>query len=169
MTNDILASRDERWDRIADQAEGRAELDRALFDEAREGERVVSIMEAIVMDRPLLELAVNVRNDGLIPNLPAEAVVEVPGLADGRGVHGIAVDALPEGIAGILAARARQQELTVDAALTGDRALALQALLADPLVPSVETATAMLDEALETHATHLPWFASPFATLEQLG
>ncbi len=168
MTNDILASRDERWDRIADQAEGRAELDRALFDEAREGERVVSIMEAIVMDRPLLELAVNVRNDGLIPNLRAEAVVEVPGLADGRGVHGIAVGALPEGIAGILAARARQQELTVDAALTGDRALALQALLADPLVPSVETATAMLDEALEIHATHLPWFASPFATLEQL-
>ena len=61
-----------------------------LFDEAREGERVVSIMEAIVTDRPLLELAVNVRNDGLIPNLPAEAVVEVPGLVDGRGVHGVA-------------------------------------------------------------------------------
>ena len=92
-----LASRDERWDRIADQAEGRAELDRALFDEAREGERVVSIMEAIVTDRPLVELAVNVRNDGLIPNLPAEAVVEVPGLIDGRGVHGIAVGSLPEG------------------------------------------------------------------------
>ena len=134
MTNDILASRDERWDRIADQAEGRAELDRALFDEAREGERVVSIMEAIVTDRPLLELAVNVRNDGLIPNLPAEAVVEVPGMVDGRGVHGIAVGALPEGIAGILAARARQQELTVDAALTGDRALALQALPCEMLL-----------------------------------
>jgi alpha-galactosidase len=165
MTNDILASRDERWDRIADQAEGRAELDRALFDEAREGERVVSIMEAIVTDRPLLELAVNVRNDGLIPNLPAEAVVEVPGLVDGRGVHGIAVGALPEGIAGILAARARQQELTVDAALAGDRALVLQALLADPLVPSVETAAAMLDEALRTHEAFLPQFAGHVASL----
>ena len=169
MTNDILASRDERWDRIADQAEGRVELDRALFDEAREGERVVSIMQAIVTDRPLLELAVNVRNDGLIPNLPAEAVVEVPGMVDGRGVHGIAVGALPEGIAGILAARSRQQELTVDAALAGDRALALQALLADPLVPSVETATAMLDEALQTHATHLPRFPSHLASLGRPG
>ncbi len=169
MTNDILASRDERWDRIADQADGRAELDRALFDEAREGERVVSIMEAIVTDRPLLELAVNVRNDGLIPNLPADAVVEVPGMVDGRGVHGIAVGALPEGIAGILAARARQQELTVDAALTGDRALALQALLADPLLPSVETATAMLDEALQTHATHLPQFSPHVTSLAHRG
>ena len=137
MTNRILASRDERWDRIAAQAEGRAELDRRLFDEVREGERVVSIMEAIVTDRPLLELAVNVRNEGLITNLPAEAVVEVPGLIDGRGVHGIPVGALPEGIAGILNGRVRQQELTVDAALSGDRTLALQALLADPLVPSV--------------------------------
>jgi alpha-galactosidase len=126
-------------------------------------------MVAIVTDRPLLELAVNVRNDGLIPNLPPDAVVEVPGIADGRGVHGIAVGALPEGIAGILAARARQQELTVDAALTGDRALALQALLVDPLVPSVESAASMLDEALEAHATHLPQFFSPLASLGQHG
>ena len=116
-------------------------------------------MQAIVTDRPLLELAVNVRNDGLIPNLPAEAVVEVPGVVDGRGVHGIAVGALPEGIAGILAARVRQQELTVDAALAGDRTLALQALLADPLVPSVETATGCWIEALEAHAPYLPRFA----------
>ena len=165
MTNEILASRDERWDRIADQAEGRSELNRDLFDESREGERVVSIMEAIVTDRPLLELAVNVRNDGLIPNLPPNAVVEVPGLVDGRGVHGIAVGPLPEGIAGILAARVRQQELTVDAALTGDRKLAMQALLADPLVPSVETAAAMLDEALQTHDTYLPRFAGRVASL----
>jgi alpha-galactosidase len=158
MTNAILASRDERWDRIAAQADGRAEIDRSLFDEAREGERVVSIMEAIVTDRPLRELAVNVRNDGLIPNLPPQAVVEVPGIIDGRGVHGVAVGSLPEGIAGILAARVRQQELTVDAALSGDRALALQALLADPLVPSVEAACAMLEEALQAHAVYLARF-----------
>jgi len=122
-------------------------------------------MQAIETDRPLLELAVNVRNDGLIPNLPAEAVVEVPGMVDGSGVHGIAVGSLPEGIAGILAARARQQELTVDAALAGDRVLAMQALLADPLVPSVETAAAMLDEALQTHDTFLPRFAGGVASL----
>ena len=45
------------------------------------------------------------------------------------------VGPLPEGIAGILTSRVRQQELTVDVALTGDRTLAMQALLADPLVP----------------------------------
>lgn len=163
MTNRILASRDDRWDRIAAQAEGRADLDRALFDEAREGERVVAIMEAIATGQPLLELAVNVRNDGLIANLPREAVVEAPGLIDGRGVHGVAIGAMPEGIANMLGARSRQQEMTVDAALTGDRQLALQALLADPLVPAVEAAAAMLDDALAAHARFLPQFAAPVA------
>lgn len=163
MTNRILASRDDRWDRIAAQAEGRADLDRALFDEAREGERVVAIMEAIVTGQPLLELAVNVRNDGLIANLPREAVVEVPGVIDGRGVHGVAIGPMPEGIANMLGARSRQQELTVDAALTGDRQLALQALLADPLVPTVEAAAAMLDDALAAHARYLPQFAAPIS------
>ncbi|MCC6313120.1 MAG: hypothetical protein IT337_03845 [Thermomicrobiales bacterium] len=159
MTNSILASRDDRWDRIVAQANGATELDRALFDEAREGERLVGIIEAMTADRPLAELAVNVRNDGLIPNLPPYAVVETPGLIDGRGVHGVAVGPLPEGIAGVLAARVRQQELTVDAALSGDRQLALQALLADPLAPSVEAAAAMLEAALATHAPHLERFA----------
>ena len=97
----------------------------------------------------------NVRNDGVIPNLPREAVVEVPGLINGAGVHGVAVGPLPEGIANILG-----QELMIDAALSGDRPLALQALLADPLVPSVEAATAMLDEALAAHAPLLPRFAA---------
>lgn len=160
MTNTILASRDSRWDRIAAQATGESDLDARLFDEAREGERVIAIIEAIMTDKPLTEMAVNVRNDGLIPNLPLDAVVEVPGLIDGRGVHGVAMGPLPEGIAGILAARARQQELMVDAALSGSRALALQAMLADPLVPSVEAAEAMLDDALTEHARFLPGFAA---------
>jgi alpha-galactosidase len=159
MTNRILASRDDRWDRIVDQANGDLPIEPDLLDDAREGERVVAIMEAIVTGEPLLEMAVNVRNDGLIPNLPPEAVVEVPGMIDGAGVHGISPGPLPEGIADILSARARQQELTVDAALTGSRTLALQALLADPLTPSLEAAEAMLDEALAVHARHLPAFA----------
>lgn len=160
MTNRILASRDDRWDRIAAQATGDMPLDPSLFDESREGERLVAIVQAILTGEPLTELAVNVRNGGLIPNLPPDAVVEVPGSIDGSGVHGVAVGRLPEGIAAILAARVRQQEIVVDAALTGDRALALQALLADPLTPSFEAAGAMLDEALAVHASHLPAFAA---------
>jgi alpha-galactosidase/6-phospho-beta-glucosidase family protein len=53
-----------------------------------------------------------------------------------------------------------QQELTVDAALTGDKTLALQALLADPMTRSVEEAKNLIDELLEAHAENLPQFSS---------
>jgi alpha-galactosidase/6-phospho-beta-glucosidase family protein len=70
----------------------------------------------------------------------------------------ICVDELPQGITTILQTRILQQELTVDAALTGDKNLALQALLADLMTRSVEDAKKLLDELLEAHAEHLPQF-----------
>ena len=44
------------------------------------------------------------------------------------------------------------------AALEGDRQLALQAMLNDPLVPSLQVARALLNDLLEAHAEHLPQF-----------
>jgi len=51
------------------------------------------------------------------------------------------------------------EELTIEAAVTGDREAALQALVANPLVPSFEAAKAVLDDLIEAHAEHLPQFA----------
>jgi alpha-galactosidase/6-phospho-beta-glucosidase family protein len=156
LTNDLVAGKGTLWERLAAEANGLAPLDDQLFAETREGERVVNIIESILRDQWSLELAVNVRNDGLIPNLPSEAIVEVPGVVSGSGVRGIGVGPLPQAIADLLRARIDQQELTVDAALTGNRRLALQALLADPLVYDIESARGMLDEAIVAHAEHLP-------------
>ncbi len=160
LTNDILSGKGSLWEHLRAEAEGTSPIDPNLLDESREGERAVGIMEAILQDRPQYELAVNVLNEGLIPNLPSYGVVEVPGVVSGYGVRGMAVGELPEGIAGVLSARIRQQELTVDAALTGNKQLALQAMLADPLVRDVKAARAMLDELLEAHASYLPQFVT---------
>ncbi|MBA2468049.1 MAG: alpha-glucosidase/alpha-galactosidase [Chloroflexia bacterium] len=153
MTNRIFATKDTTRERLRAQADGLEPLDPELLEEAREGERLIHIIDAIVHDRILPELAVNVRNDGLIVNLPPWAIVEVPGQISGFGVRGVGVGELPEGIAGILRQRINQQELTVDAALSGDRQRTVQALLADPLMAnvSVEAAEAMLDEVMEAH------------------
>ncbi len=94
-----------------------------------------------------MELAVNVPNHGVIANLPGDAVVEVPAVVGAAGVTPLAVGALPEAIAGVLTARIMQQELTVQAAVSGDRTTAIQALCADPLVPNPRTARAILDDA----------------------
>ena len=162
MTNRIFVTKDTTRERLREQAYGREPLEEELFADAREGERLIHIIEAMVNDRPMPELAVNVRNDGLISNLPSWAVVEVPGVISGYGVRGVGVGPLPDGIAGVLEQRIHQQELIVDAALSGNHALALQALLADPLMHSVriEDAEAMLDESLALHGKHLPRFAN---------
>ena len=162
MTNRILDTKDTTREQLRAQAEGLEPLDPDLLDSAREGERLTQIIDAIVNDLRMPELAVNVRNDGLIANLPDLAVVEVPGQISGFGVRGIGVGSLPEGIAGVLRQRIDQQELTVDAALSGSRDLAIQALLADPLMAQVpvENAAAMLDEAQAEHAGRAARFAA---------
>lgn len=110
---------------------------------------------AIRTGRTHVELAVNLPNHGLIGNLPETAVVEVPAAVGADGVRGVSVGDLPAGIAAVLTARALQQELVVDAALRGDRTLAIQALVLDPLVPDRATATAILDAAVAEDPTTL--------------
>jgi alpha-galactosidase len=63
----------------------------------------------------------------------------------------------------VLTARALQQEITVDAAVSGSRELALQALVLDPLVPDSATASAVLDAAVEADPQRLAAFAAPDA------
>jgi alpha-galactosidase len=139
------------WERLHDQADGRVPVEPGRG--GQEAERLVSIAEALVTGREHVELAVNLPNRGLVPNLPPEAVVEVPAVVGAAGVTGLGVGPLPAGIAAVLSARAQQQELTVQAALRGDRALAVQALALDPLVPGPDVARAILDDAVRAHAT----------------
>jgi alpha-galactosidase len=104
----------------------------------------------------------NVTNRGAIPNVLAEACVEVPTVVDAYGYHPVHFGPLPAGIAGICNVAATVQDLTVEAAMTGDRKLALQALLMDPLIYSMEidAASRMLDEMLEAQRQWLPRFFS---------
>jgi alpha-galactosidase len=166
MTNEIFATKDTTREQLREQADGHIPLDPELLEDAREGERLIQIIDAIVNDRRMPELAVNVRNNGLISNLPPWAIVEVPGQISGFGVSGIGVGPLPDGPAGVIRHRIDQQELTVDAALSGDRGLVIQALLADPLMAntSFEAASAMLDEVTEAHRALGAWHGLALAS-----
>jgi alpha-galactosidase len=101
---------------------------------------------------------VNVANHGAIPNLPAEAVVEIEGVTDSAGVRAVTVGACPPVLKGLLEKRFAWQELVVDAAVTGDRALALQALMLDEMAIHPDQAEDMLDELLEASRDLLPQF-----------
>jgi alpha-galactosidase len=124
----------------------------------KSGEFAFPIVVAQVANRHAFIEAVNIRNDGLIGNLPQWAVVEVPATVGADGVKGVQVGDLPAGIAALLNTQAHVQDLVVDAAVQGSRALALQALLADPVVHSALAAERTLDELLRVHAAYLPQF-----------
>ena len=125
------------------------------------GIEVVEIIEAIIEGRNRVH-AVNTTNYGAIENLPDDAIVEVNALVNGYGIAPIHVGRLPEPIAAQLHLHYSVQQLTVEAALSGDRRTALHAFLLDPLVSSVqeiEQTEQMLDEMLQANARFLPQFA----------
>jgi alpha-galactosidase len=103
-------------------------------------------------------LAVNLPNQGYIANLPAEAIVEVPGVMSGAGVLGVGVGPLPEAVAELCRRETTVARLAVDAAVHGDRQAALQALLLDPVVTDLDVASQILDEYLSTYRDYLPRF-----------
>ena len=123
-------------------------------------EPVPEIVEAITFNDTYYNHQLNIPNNGgLIPNLPADAIVEVPGIISGAGIQGLGSPALPEGIAELCRRELARSKIVVEAAATGDRDLALQALLLDPMVTDIDTARAMLKDMLHDFAEYLPQFA----------
>jgi hypothetical protein len=92
-------------------------------------------------------MAVNVANDGYIPDVAAGAIVEVGATVDADGIHPDREPPVGDPVAGWIAAQLPLQQLLVDAAVQRDPELAFQALVADPLSPPDERACrAMFDE-----------------------
>jgi len=113
--------------------------------ELRLEERIIPIIEGILTDAGYVEEAVNIRNDGLIENLPDWIVVEVTAVIDKNGVHGVPLGQLPRGFAGLLLNQAAVHDLTAEAVLSKSRTAALQALLVDPVVNQYAHVEEMLD------------------------
>lgn len=100
---------------------------------------------------------VNVRNGSVIRGLALETVVEVPATVDRDGAHPQPVADFPPEILSLVQSVAAYEALTLDAARTGDRSLAVRALVAHPLVREVGLAEAYLDALLaeDGHAPEL--------------
>jgi alpha-galactosidase len=101
----------------------------------------------------------NVRNDGLVDNLPPDACVEVPVVADRNGLSPCRIGSLPTALAGYCAPHTYSQALVVHAALEGDRegvyrAAALDAATASVL-PLAKIRT-LVDDLVAAHGAAMP-------------
>ena len=100
---------------------------------------------------------VNLRNDGSLPFLPDDHVIEVPArFVDGRFVAA-PVDPVPADRAGLIGAVAGYERLALDAAVHGGRDRVLRAMRAHPLVLQHERAEKLTDLLLAANARFLPW------------
>lgn len=105
----------------------------------------------------------NVRHAGAIAGWPEDWVLEMPCRVNAAGVHPVSLPPLPPVCFGLMAHVKSYELLTAEAAVTGDRMTAHQALLAHPLGPSADKTRVVLDELLESNRAYLPqfWQAEP--------
>ncbi|MFL6182354.1 MAG: 6-phospho-beta-glucosidase, partial [Actinomycetes bacterium] len=103
---------------------------------------------------------VDVLNRGTLTGLPDDAVVEVPSLIDKAGAHPLPQQPLAPEMIGLVQHVTAYEQLAVQAAVSGDRTIALRALLAHPLIGEWSVAEPMLDAMLEANQQDLPAFWS---------
>ena len=156
---EILEWGENRSESMKAQAEGRAPLDESIFGRSTgEQEQLIAIIRSVIEDRREM-FSVNVLNNGAVPGLPDDVALEVPGVATARGLRAIQVPDLGSPLTAILAQRLVSVSLAVEAAMTGDRGLVVEAMIADGAVADPERARALTDALITAQAEHLPAFA----------
>ena len=127
-------------------------------DLSRSREYAAEIFNARIGDGKPFVFNGNVLNRGSIPNLPDDACVEVPVVADRMGLRTTIAGPLPEHLAILVNTTARIENLVVEAALRRDREAVLHAVCMDPLtsaVCSLEEIRCMTDELFEVNRDYL--------------
>ena len=116
------------------------------------------IMEAMVENKPY-KIGDNVINTGLITNLPSNACVEVPCIADASGVQSVFIGDLPEQCAAMNRTNINPQLLAIEAAVTKKKDYIYQAAMLDPHTAAeltIDQIVSMCDDLIEAHKGWLP-------------
>ncbi|GIH28470.1 alpha-galactosidase [Acrocarpospora phusangensis] len=155
---EILEWGENRYQGMRAQALGQAPLDETIFDRSTgEQEQLIAVIRSIMRDERAM-FSVNVPNNGAVPGLPGDAALEIPGVATARGLRPIAVPDLPAPLTAILARRLTSVYLAIEAAMTGSRDLAIEAVIADGAVTDPTAATKLTDALLTEQKRFLPAF-----------
>lgn len=155
---EVIAWGDNIYADMKAQALGEKPLDSRLLErKVGEHEQLLEILASIEHDERKIFYA-NLPNEGAVPNLPDDAILELPTVAMAGGMRAIHFDDFPDTLAAVINRKLSGIRLTVEAALTGDRNLFVEALLADGAVSDRKVATAMMNDLLEAHRAYLPNF-----------
>jgi len=124
---------------------------------SRYSEAAINLIDSIYNDRGDVQV-VDIRNNGTIPQLLDDVVIETNCTIDARGAVPLQAEPVPITFLGLVEQVKAYEILTIEAAVTGSEIKALQALLNHPLVHDVKDARSMFGEMLLAHKEYLPNF-----------
>ena len=156
---DSVLERGERTYReMLKHADEDAQIDKSLFERADgEHEQLVEMIKSLFLDERK-DFSVNMPNEGVIPSLPYDAVLEIPAAATALWFAPLKVEGFSNELSGIIARRLASVELTVQAALNGDRKAWAEAMLLDGAVTDDKTAEQLVEDYIECHREYLPQY-----------
>ncbi len=120
-------------------------------------EAAVALAAALLGSGAASRQVVNTRNDGTLPFLPDDAVVEVPAMVSPQGAAPITAPRMDPLLTGLVAHVTAYEDLALQAARHGGRDRVFRALLAHPLVGMYRQAEQLTDRLLAHNREHLPW------------
>lgn len=155
---EVIARGEKTYQNMLAQGEEGMEVEEKLFQRAEgEHEQLVEMIRSLLLDERKT-FSVNIPNQGAIPSLPADAVLELPGVATGIGFCPMCTPGFKPELSGIIARRLASVNCTVAAALTGDRHMWEEAMLLDGAVTDPKVAAALVDDFLAEYKDVLPQY-----------
>lgn len=149
---------DKIYNRMDEMARTEGPLPADFYDNVvGEHEQLTRMIESIEHDKRTV-FSVNMTNNGAVPNLPKDALLELPAAATARGFCPLQMNDFPDTLAQLLAKPIAIAELTVDAALKGDRNLYVEAILLGGYLNDRDAVRNMVNELIEAHMEYLPQF-----------
>lgn len=112
----------------------------------KSGEKAIEVITALYTGKRAYIPSAVVYNGGAITNLPDDVAVEIPVIVEKDNISKVHMGALPQSVRSLLSLQCGAQQMAVDAAVYGDKAMAYQALLADPVINSTDAAEKILNE-----------------------
>lgn len=155
---EVIARGETTYANMLNQGEGDEEVEPELFQRADgEHEQLVEIIKSLILDERKI-FSVNIPNDGAVKGIADDAVLEIPGVAAGIGFCSMTCKGFEGPMKEIIVKRLTSVDLTVEAALKGDRKLWADAMMLDGAVTDIKVSEQLVEDFIEEHKEYLPQY-----------
>ncbi len=153
--NEVMESREKNLFEGIDRYLATGEIDESIFYAGSHGDWIADLAIALKNDTKARFLVI-VENRGAIPNMPYDAMVEVPAYIGKEGPEVIARDNIPLFQQGLMMQQLNCEKLLVEGCIEGSYQKVLEAFTLNKTIPSMAVAKAVLDDLIEANKEYWP-------------